>query len=106
MKNMPNIDKKRENAAVPEDASPRKKRTELRQVMVRISPQLYSALEVIVVGRNIIGSDGRQNSLSDVIRRIVEKHEAEILKEAGQYLRMSVVTSRLKRLPNDLFTRK
>ena len=97
---------KREVGAVSGQPGKPKRSTKLRQVMIRIPPELYSALEVIAVGRCESGSDGRKNSVSYLVGEILEKHKDEILKEAEPHYRASLVLSKLARLPNGLPTRK
>ena len=103
---MSNFDETEAKASVPHKTIKRHTSTKLRQTMLRIKPELYSALEVIVVGRNICGSDGRKDSVSYILSEIVEKHEAEIMNDAANYARMTVVQSKMRRLPNGLLTRK
>ena len=74
-------------------------------MLVRIKPKLYSALEVVVLGRPIMSLDLRKNSVSAIIRQIVEKHEAEILEEAAKYSSWPAVQAQLTRSGDGLLTR-
>jgi hypothetical protein len=97
--------KKTRQKKVKREKAKREKAAELRQVMVRIKPKLYSALEVVVLGRPIMSLDLRKNSVSAIISQIVEKHEAEILEEAAKYLSWPPVQDQLTRSPDGLLTR-
>ena len=98
--------KKTRQKKVKREKAKREKAAELRQVMLRIKPELYSALQVIVLGRPEMSLDLRKGSVAAIIRQIVEKHEAEILEEAATYLRWSVVQSKLSRSREALATRR
>ena len=98
--------KKTRQKKVKREKAKREKAAELRQVLVRIKPKLYSALEVVVVGRPIMSLDLRKNSVSAIILQIVEKHEAEILKEAAKHSSWSPIQDQLRRSPDGLLTRR
>jgi hypothetical protein len=65
---------------------PQKKRTELRQVMVRIEPKFFAALELVTKGRDKIGSSLRKNSVSALVVELLRTHEEDVLKEAAKYV--------------------
>jgi hypothetical protein len=98
--------KKTRQKKVKREKAKREKAAELRQVMLRIKPELYSALQVIVLGRPEMSLDLRKGSVAAIIRQIVEKHEAEILEEAAKYLRCSFIQAQLTRSPDGLLTRR
>lgn len=98
--------KKTRQKKVKREKAKREKAAELRQVMLRIKPELYSALQVIVLGRPEMSLDLRRGSVAAIIRQIVEKHEAEILEEAATYLRWPTIQSKLARSSEALATRR
>lgn len=103
---MSGIDTK-EDTSVLDESVGRKKSAPLCEVMFRIKPELYAALQAIVVGRDEVGScEVRRGSVAAIIREIVQKHEVEIMEEAATYLRWSVVQSKLARSRDVLARRR
>jgi hypothetical protein len=77
-----------------------------RQVMFRVRPEIYEALEVIALGRPEMNGQTRKNSVGAIVTQFLDQHEAEIKKDAAMYLKWPHILEKLTRTPDGFWTRR